>query len=280
METVHSDLIVISWWSNCLGLTCLHRLVAHTRHRNIYLVQVGKTERQKELFREYMPTTVKELPYAAEVAAEHGRVIEAVAYELLPAIAGLWFIDHDTFMEEDSEAWFERMDDRFSQLPVCLGYPQTAGSLAITQPAFWLSPRRLPSHVPRFTVSPYKETMIARQPYGCHPPADLIVPEKDTLVLAKEFLERRGLADSFLLSTDAGGRKSPLTFPHYTHLSGIYVLANSTLSDQLYDWMSRCIQRLTHFYQSCPSAWLAIEDPVLRQRLQQFQVAAGISAGT
>jgi len=42
-----SDLVVISWWSNCLGLACLHNLATYTRNRNIYVVQVGKRSNKK-----------------------------------------------------------------------------------------------------------------------------------------------------------------------------------------------------------------------------------------
>jgi len=49
---MRSDYVVISWWSNCLGLTCLDRLIKNinNRKRKIYVIQVGKQEKQKELF--------------------------------------------------------------------------------------------------------------------------------------------------------------------------------------------------------------------------------------
>ena len=79
-----SDLVVISWWSNCLGLACLHNLATYTRNRNIYVVQVGKTEQQKERFRPHLPPGVEELPYPPDRSAEDWRVREAVAAEFWP----------------------------------------------------------------------------------------------------------------------------------------------------------------------------------------------------
>lgn len=50
MRTIRSDLVVISCRSICLGLACLHNLVNYTRNRNIYFIQVGKSEEQKGWF--------------------------------------------------------------------------------------------------------------------------------------------------------------------------------------------------------------------------------------
>ena len=46
----HSPLVVTSWWSNSLGLTCLHRLAADNPRRPIYVVQAGKSAEQMARF--------------------------------------------------------------------------------------------------------------------------------------------------------------------------------------------------------------------------------------
>ncbi|MFQ5611369.1 MAG: hypothetical protein ACE5H9_04470 [Anaerolineae bacterium] len=283
MENVRSKLVVISWWSNCLGLTCLRQLAKHTRQRDIYVVQVGKTQRQKERFRAYMPPSVKELPYAQEAAAEHCRVIEAVSYRLLVDQAGLWFIDHDTFVYEDCQPWLNRMDRVFSCSNLCLCHPRPSNGPAITNPAFWLSPRRLPPDLPSLAVIPYRQTRAAKRPYAIRRRAELIMPEKDTLVLAKEFLAARGMACDFPLKGNglwaAAPARSMPPFPRHQHLSGLYLLAGPVLPEQFFQWMRECVQRFTLFYETCPHAWLAAEDPVLLRRLREFQKAVGISPG-
>ncbi len=282
MEPIRSNLVVISWWSNCLGLTCLHHLVKHTRQRNIYVVQVGKSKRQKNRFRKYLPASVQELPYSEKAAAEHGRVIEAVAYKLLAGQAGLWFVDHDTFVDAGYENWLNSMDQIFTNSNLCLCYPRPTNGPAITSPAFWLSPRRLPPDLPDFAATPYRETALAKRPDLCRPDAELVMPGKDTLVLAKEFLAKWDMTCSFPLS-GANAGLFPL-FVYYKHLGGLHtltepapddMLTQQAVPDEFYVSLKQCIQQLTVFYSTCPDAWLAIEEPVLLQRLRKFQVIYG-----
>ena len=135
---MRSDLVVVSWWSNCLGLACLSNLVEYTRNRNIYVVQVGKPEEQKERFRALLPSAVEELPYPPNRGAEDWRVRETVARELLGDREGLWFIDHDLFVQEDCEGWLEEMDRRLEGTKLCLCHPSPRRGPAITNPTFWL----------------------------------------------------------------------------------------------------------------------------------------------
>ncbi len=51
---MRSDLVVISWWSNCLGVACLHNLVNYTRNQNIYFIAVDKPEEHMERFRAHL----------------------------------------------------------------------------------------------------------------------------------------------------------------------------------------------------------------------------------
>jgi hypothetical protein len=270
---MRSDLVVISWWSNCLGLACLHNLVAYARNRNIYVVQVGKPEEQKERFRAYLPPGVKELPYPPDRGAEDWRVREAVARELLGDHAGLWFIDHDLFIQEDCEGWLDDMDHRFHQSDFCLCHPSPLRGPSITNPAFWLSPVRFPPGMPSFASVPYRENVVASQPYALRQSADLIMPEKDTLVAAMEFLQDRGIVYGFPLADGDRVAGGPAPFPSHEHLGGLYTFASEVLPKQFHDWMAHCVVRFTAFYAVCPRAWVDIEDPVLMQRLEEFRQA-------
>jgi hypothetical protein len=272
-----SDLVVISWWSNCLGLASLHRLVAHTRNRNIYVVQAGKPEGQRECFRQHLPSSVRELPYPPEQSGEDWRVREAAARELLADREGLWFIDHDLFVGEDCEGWLEEMDHRLEASKVCLCHPVPRRGPSITNPAFWLSPLRFPAGMPGFARVPYQQDPAANRPYAPRhgTPSALIMPEKDTLVAAMEFLQALDMVCGFPLAEADRLPGGPACFPRYEHLGGLYTFTGTVPPPVLYDWVARCVERFTRFYAACPSAWVGIEDPVLMERLDQFRQAIG-----
>ena len=197
---MRSELVVISWWSNCLALVCLHNLVHYAPSRSIYVVQVGKTERAKEHFRARMPPGIKELIYPPNRPAEDWRVRETVARGLMGNHEGLWFIDHDMFLLEDSTDWLEDMDRRFEETNVCLCHPPPRQSSTITNPAFWLSPVRFPPGVPSFARTPYREEPVVNRPYALQQSVALMMPEKDTLVAVMEFLQERSMVCSFPLA--------------------------------------------------------------------------------
>jgi hypothetical protein len=276
-------LVVISWWSNCLGLACLHRLLEHTRHRAVYVVQAGKTEEQKERFRAYLPAPVQELHCPGQ-DFEDWRVRESVARELLPDREGLWFVDHDLFLQVDAEAWLEDMDRRFAGSDVCLCHPTPRRGPSITNPAFWLSPVRFPPGMPSYARLPYHEDPAASRPYAPRqgrPPA-LMMPEKDTLVAAMEVLQQRNMVSGFPLVEEDRVPGGPAPFPGHEHIGGLYTFANRapTLEDVaampaalLRDWAARCVERFAAFYAACPPAWVTIEDPVLMRRLDEFRQA-------
>jgi hypothetical protein len=280
---VKSDLVVISWWSNSLGLACLHKLVQYTRERSIYVVQAGKPEEQMERFRVYLPPSVDELPYPAERSGEDWRVREAVARELLGDRTGLWFIDHDLFLQEDGESWFEEMDGRFEAADVCLCHPVPRRGPSITNPAFWLSPVRFPPGMPSFARVPYEEDtaatpysqQAASRPYAPRGdgPAALIMPEKDTLVAAMEFLKERGMVCGFPQTEEDRMPGGPAPFPRYEHIGGLYTFTGGLPPASLHDWLARCVEQFTSFYAGCPAEWVGIEDPVLMERLEEFRRA-------
>jgi hypothetical protein len=264
---MRSDLVVISWWSNCLGLTCLFHLARHTKNRSIYVVQVGKSAAQRERFRDHLPSAVKELPYPANLPAEHCRVIEAVARDLLGDHRGLWFFDHDFFILENLEPWLTNMDWELEQSACCLCHLQPLVGPSITVPAFWMSPTRFPRGLPCFDTIPYKEMKVSQRPDLFRAQANLMMPEKDTLVLAREFLAEQGMICGF----------SSHSLPRSDHLGGLYMFAGEILLEPFRDWMESRVERFTAFYEKCPHEWVAAEDPVLLERFKEFQRA--VSSG-
>lgn len=270
---MRSVLVVISWWSNCLGLACLHSLARYTHDRHIYVVQVGKPEEQKERFRGRLPSNVEELPYPPDQGAEDWRVRETVARELLGDHEGLWFIDHDLFVQEDCEGWLVGMDRRFDGSNVCLCHPAPRRGPAITNPAFWLSPVRFPPGMPSFARLPYREEPVAARPYALCQPVALAMPEKDTLVAAMEFLQQRGMVCGFPLADGERAPNGPALFPRHEHIGGLYTFTGESPPELLLDWAARCVRRFTAFYETCPRDWVSIEDPVLLQRLETFRRA-------
>ncbi|MFN2226520.1 MAG: hypothetical protein ACK2UY_09440 [Anaerolineae bacterium] len=256
-----SDLVVVSWWSNCLALRCIEHLVAGTEGRTIYVLQVGKSEAQKARFRRHLPPGVTELAYPADRPAEHCRVLEAVVGELLPGHEGLWFVDHDVFFLDPLEPWLRARDGDLGPSPCCLGYLTSGERRAITMPLVWLSPRRLPAGVPGFQPLPFEPLPASRRPDLHRFAAAERIPEKDTLVRAEEFLAARGLV-----------YRHPLrSLPRHSHLGGLYLLAFERLPGALDRWMAGCLARFQSFYAGCPPAWLADEDPVLLDRLAAWQ---------
>ena len=275
---MRSDLVVISWWSNSLGLACLHGLVQHVRDREIYVVQAGKTEDQKERFRAHLPPSVQELPYASERSAEDWRVREAVARELLVDRDGLWFIDHDLFLQEDGTGWLADMDRRLQGTNICLCHPAPVRGPSITNPAFWLSPARFPPEMPSFARLPYQPDPVANRPYAprAQTPRPLVLPEKDTLVAVMEFLQPRGMVLGFPLSVRDSTTDGPAPFPRFRHVGGLYTCTGHLPPEPLHQWTARCVEQFSAFYESCPPAWVDVEDPVLLRRLDEFRQALAL----
>jgi hypothetical protein len=271
---VKSHLVVISWWSNCLGLACLHNLASYICDRNLYVVQVGKPEAQKEWFRHLMPSQVQELFYPDSEGTEDWRVRETVARHLLDQEEGLWFIDHDLFVVESCEAWFTEMDRRFENADVCFCHALPGHGPSVTNPAFWLSPTRFPPGTPSFARLPVCEEPIVGRPYAvCDTIPPLMLPEKDTLVAAMEFWQKKDLVCGFPLRARdyvAGGL--PL-FPEHEHIGGLATFASALPPPGLWGWVSRCVIQFEAFYAMCPPEWAATEEPVLLARLAEFRQA-------
>jgi hypothetical protein len=274
-----SQIVIISWWSNCLGLASLSRLVETTTEREISVVQVGKSEAQRQLFREHLPPGVGELLYPEEAPAEHSRVIREVCLNLLASTEGVWFIDHDVFMEAECEVWLQSADKWLSNKDTCLCLPMRPPTPAITQPAFWLSPRRWPTSIQSFDPIPFQAQEVSRRPDLYRNNGDLRMPVKDTLVAARDELIADGKVSFFTLEPPDRTEDSLPPFPSHTHLGGLFLLAGPVYPPAFEswpparEWTMKTIKRLTQFLEACPSEWLENEEPVLLQRLEEFREA-------
>ena len=272
-----SPLVVLSWWANCLALDCLERLRAQPRERSIYVLQAGKSAEQKARFRACLPPGIIELDHPAHLPGEHSRVVQYVAFEQLAEQHGLWLVDHDVFFQADLEGWLQEMDTFLQNEGACLCLPRRQpGTPANTSPLFWLSPQRWPKGTPGIDPVPFQERDESRRPDLYRGRLALSMPQKDTLMLAKEALQERGMVRYYPLWAEPGEAALPL-LPEHAHLGGLSLFA-SQLPVELYQtldwfrgWMQQTVEGFSRYYAACPPAWLAVEDPILLQRLEEYQ---------
>ena len=95
---MRSSVVVTSWWSNCLALTCLERLSAYAPGRELFVMQAGKSDTQMEKFRAFLPERVTELPYPAHIAADDSAMREYLARVALHGQEGVW--THSSLAED------------------------------------------------------------------------------------------------------------------------------------------------------------------------------------
>jgi hypothetical protein len=277
--TIHCRIVVISWWSNCVGLECLHRLASFPHNREINVIQVGKSPEQKQLFRACLPPGVTELPYSHDDPGEHSRVISNICQQKLRSDPGIWFMDHDVFFLADYELWFRAADDWLDRSEFCLCLPMRSETPAITQPAFWLSPLRWPADIASFDPIPFQARAEARRPDLYRNNGDLCMPVKDTLVHARDELLPYGRVGTYPLTAADTVYDARLPFPAHTHLGGLFIFAGPTHPEAFktwtpaLEWTLSTLKRFVNFFEACPSNWLAIEDPTLMQRLTEFRGA-------
>lgn len=282
---MRSRLVVISWWSNCLGLACLHQLAGMAGGREVYVVQVGKGEAQKALFRQHLPPGVIDLPYPEDAPAEHCRVLQFVMQQVFPFADGLWLIDHDFLLHADWQPWFQAADEQFAQTDYCLCLPCSEHpNQGITSPAFWLSPSRWPPETSPLDPIPYQPRPEARRPDLFRSALELHLPVKDTLLQARDELLGQGKVGYYWFGDGQGQPLSPgpplLTLPPTPasiHLGGLYLFSGEIPVSLFQEvpsfrtWAENTVQRFTGFFeQRCPAEWLAIEDPELLRRVKEF----------
>lgn len=256
---MRSELVVVSWWANCLALRCLHCLVAATEKRQIHFVQVGKSSEQRERFRRLVPAETNELEYDEELAGEHSKVLAHLVNGALRDSLGVWFVDHDLFFTSGTEEWLSRLDARLGDSRVCLARKHPSGP-AITSPLLWISPRRLPSSIPSFDPVPFRASRASRRPDLYLARASPRMPTQDTLVAVELHLRAQGLAQTF----------DEAELPEHQHLGGLYALALDRAQELPQEWLRASVVRHRDFLESCPSTWQRAEDPALVRRLREL----------
>jgi hypothetical protein len=127
--------------------------------------------------------------------------------------------------------------------------------------------------MPSFARVPYAEDPVASQPYVLRQSMSLIMPEKDTLVAAMEFLRQRGMVCGFPLIEEDRVLGGPPPFPQFEHIGGLYTFAGDIPPEPLFGWLTRCVEQFTAFFAICPPEWIRIEDTVLLERLGEFRRA-------
>ncbi len=268
---MRSSVFVTSWWSNCLGLICLHRLQAFAPEREIYVMQAGKSEVQMERFRKFLPKSVKELLYPPHILADDSAMREYLAKDALRNYEGVWFFDHDTFLLTPAEHWFEMADNCFSNSDVCLCTRSPLPGCGITQPAYWLSPLRWPEGLSSFDPVPFTPKVYARRPDLHRHEGDLTIPLKDTMVQVREELETMNMTCTFPVDGEDGTHHFLSSFPQHIHIGGLhlYTVATQPRTDMpsaFFDWRRYILMSFDAFFQNCPREWLELEDPELLRR--------------
>jgi hypothetical protein len=268
---MRSSVIVTSWWSNCLGLTCLRGLLAFAPGRELYVIQAGKSEAQMDRFRQFLPRRVKELPYPDHILADDSAMREYLAKEALHDHEGAWFFDHDAFLLSPAEPWFEMADARFSNSSLCLCTRCPLPRAGVTQPAYWLSPQRWPKGLSSFAPVPSVPRPYARRPDLHRHNGQLTLPGKDTLVQVREELEALNMSGTFPADGDGAVRHFLPSFPQHVHIGGLHLYTGptrppATMPPAFFDWRRHTLMSFDTFFRSCPRGWLAIEEPELLRR--------------
>jgi hypothetical protein len=184
-------------------------------------------------------------------------------------------------MLEDCDEWLSQMDSCFSQSNICFSHPLRNHSEGITQPAFWLSPARLPQEMPSFSPVPTKiNPRISNFPFlSTISMPSVAIPEKDTLVVVGEYLQQFGMVSQFSLSTWQKQASTP-GFPRHKHIGGLYIFTYQDLPPDLNDWFACIVDQFNAFYAACPPQWRSVECPELRRRVKQFTGIAMANVGT
>jgi hypothetical protein len=268
---MHSSIIVTSWWSNCLALSCLHRLVAFVPGRELYVMQAGKSEAQMRLFREFLPEGVTELMYPDHILSDDSAMREYLAKDALRYLEGAWFFDHDTFLLGPAERWFKAADARFSKSNVCLCTRKPLPGAGVTQPAYWLSPLRWPEGLSSFDPVPFEPKPYSRRPDLHRHDGQLILPGKDTLVQVREELDTLNMTGTFPTDGDDSGNHFLPSFPQHIHIGGLHLYTGpiqppTNMPSAFFDWRRHTLMSFDAFFQHCPSEWQSIEDPELLRR--------------
>ncbi len=261
-----SKIVVISWWSNCLVLQSMKTVLRHSGKEDVLLVQCGKSKASRERLRRFLDERVREIHYPDDRPAEHFQVLEYLVRGPLKGEEGIWFLDHDVFLLGDARLFFQELDRKFQKNKIALFVPE---GRTMTNPAFWLSPARLPENCPSFSPVPAKTSRVSRRPDVYSRQNTPQSPEYDTLVKAYEAMEKEGKASLFPL----------LFFPEHEHIGGLHLLTWDPRALKrliakdigLKNYFQNTFSRFLAFYESCPQEWLALEDESLLKRIAQLR---------
>lgn len=270
-----SIIVVTSWWSNCLGLMCLHRLREFAPGREIFVMQAGKSDVQLDGFRRFMPRGVVELVYPDDLPADDSPMREYLAREALRDRDGVWFFDHDTFLTGPAGQWLAAVDELLEKVTVCLCTRRPLPGGGITQPAYWLSPSRWPGGLSSFDPVPFKPKPYARRPDLYRHSDELVVPGKDTLVQVREELAvMNSVWDLPIDNTDVDKCRLPL-FPPHIHIGGVHLYTSPAhppagIPPSFLEWRRRVVSSFEDMYKCCPPEWIAIEEPELLRRHREL----------
>jgi hypothetical protein len=272
---MRSIIVVTSWWSNCLAITCLHRLLVFVHERDIYVIQAGKSDEQMERFRRLLPRGVTELAYPALIAPDDSAMREYLAKDALRDREGAWFFDHDTFLLSPADSFFELADLCFSNNNICLCTRSPLRGSGVTQPAYWLSPLRWPHGLSSFAPVPFQPRPYTRRPDLYRHDQNLALPGKDTLVQVREELESLNMVRSF--APEGGDETNAFLppFPRHIHIGGLHLYTGATqphadMPPAFFDWRNHTLMRFDAFFRNCPREWLEIEDPELIRRHEEM----------
>lgn len=259
-----SDIVVISWWSNCLGLKCIHNLCQNSSDRKVFVVQTGKQEHLKDAFRKFLPQTVTELFLPPGYSNEHWSVCEWLVKSELSDKEGVWFIDHDLIIYESMNDWLNTMEYVFKEDRILFAHNVNNPAGSVTSPLFWISPKLIPKGAPDFAPVPQStDKEVFLKPFKLFDPlTGLKIPVKDTMVIFADFLRQTNSVKAY----DIYGC-SPATFPKFEHPGGLPILVYSNLPDFLLKYAKSLVRNLSGIFNTCPEEWLDIEDPVLLRQI-------------
>jgi hypothetical protein len=268
---MRSIIVVTSWWSNCLALTCLHQLLEFAAGCEIFVIQAGKSDTQMGRFRRFLPEGITELLYPSELEPDDSAMREYLAKDVLRSRTGAWFFDHDTFLLSPADPFFEWADSLFSQSEICLCTRRPLPGAGVTQPAYWLSPMRWPPGLSSFAPVPFQPRPYTRRPDLHRHDGNLTIPVKDTLVQVREELETLHMTGTFPTDGDDGMPHFLTSFPQHDHIGGLHLYTGPTqpLDDMpplYYRWRRHTLLSFDKFFRNCPQEWRAIENQELLRR--------------
>jgi hypothetical protein len=238
-------------------------------------MQAGKSDVQMERFRTFLPSEVSELKYPPHLLTDDSPMREYLALEVFRSSEGVWFIDHDTFLQADATSWFETADVLFSAYPICLCSRTPLSDGGVTQPAYWLSPSRWPSGLSSFDPVPFKAKPYTRRPDLQRHQDTLVIPGKDTLMKVREELEDRQLVGTFPLEPEQHGNHFLPIFPAHQHIGGLHLYTGlihppCSMPQAFFHWRRYVVSNFEKFFRHCPKKWLEIEEPELLRRHREF----------